>query len=633
MRPNHIMEISMPSCLSSDAEGKALAFQLRKPEGNAYRHTIMLYRPEQADVEALTEGRRPALAPDGQKLAFLQGDEIIVMELSTRGKRSMGAFTRCRDLSWAPDSRRLCFTAAVQLPYQPDDLPELEHVVWVDRLKFKCDGEGMHDGRYRQLFVLDVTTGQAVQVTSERYDHGTPAFLGSERVIATCIPVEPDNSDFSQVMVYDLATGARQQYPGPGGPITRVACSHGGSKVAYLSHDNSQWEATNFKVYVLDTKAGTTRCLTAQVDRSMGNYSSGKAGQEMDSYRLEWSGDDRFIYTLMSDKSRSHLVQVEEESGEVKPCVEGRRVLFDYTVTPNGTFYLYSSTEELAHIRHITPAGKDRSVCRSDALDGVRLATLEAFTFPGWDGTDREGFYMAPLTSKKGVVMDVHGGPHYLFGEAFSIDWQLLAANGFGVVFCNPAGSQGYGEDISKASKHDWGGKDYNELTTCVEVATKRFGLAGDRWGVFGGSYGGYLANWIVGHTDFFACAISERGTCNRYSQSGTSDCAYRYGEFEFKGYAWDNPDFYMERSPITYVRKASTPLLLVHGEQDMNCSISQSEEMYSAMKIMGKEVYFARFPGQAHSFAAQGSPEARIDRYKLLLWWMDKYLGLGGKA
>ena len=160
-----------------------------------------------------------------------------------------------------------------------------------------------------------------------------------------------------------------------------------------------------------------------------------------------------------------------------------------------------------------------------------------------------------------------------------------------------------------------------------------QFGFAGidpnyAAGGGAGGSYGGYMVNWAIGHTNFFHCAVSERGSCNRYSQSGTSDCAYRYGEFEFTGYAWDSPDHYRFHSPITYVREIQTPLLLVHGEQDMNCSISQSEEMYSACKLMEKEVYFARFPGESHGFATQGKPNSRLSRHRLLLWWLRRYLG-----
>jgi D-3-phosphoglycerate dehydrogenase len=255
-------------------------------------------------------------------------------------------------------------------------------------------------------------------------------------------------------------------------------------------------------------------------------------------------------------------------------------------------------------------------------------AAIEEFTYPGHNGEAFTGYLFYPEKKPlNGIVLDIHGGPHYCYGLGYSIDVHLMTEAGYAVVYSNPAGSQGNGEMIARASYHDWGGKDYQDLTSCVQRVMQLPRFSGLKLAVKGGSYGGYMVNWMIGHTDIFTCAISERSTCNRYSQAGTSDCAFRYGKFEFEDFPWEHCDSYMEHSPITYVKNVKTPVLLIHGDYDMNCPISQSEEWYSALKLENKEVYFARFKGQNHGFAVKGDPVCRKERYQLLLWWLNRYM------
>lgn len=628
IQPEDILNFSIPGCLSASRDGKTMVCQFKKTDGGqGYVSQIMMWMEQEGGFVSIGTGSNPRLSPDGDKVAWVDQDKIVVYQISTKKIMQQGGpFLRCRGLSWSPDSNRIAFTYANRLQREPENMPALKNVVWVDRLKFKSDGEGLCDGSYRHTGVYDLRNQTLVTIPSGKCDHMQPTFIDNDRVAYSAVLVNCDNSDLASVVVYNLATGEGKEYQGPGGPVTRLAGSHSGQTIAVLSHDNAQWEATNFKIYTLDLTSGEYLCRTAQFDRSVGNYASSKAGLNLDGYHLEWSFDDTKIYTLVTNQSVCGLYALDTGDGQIIKIIEPNGVIYDYASFAGGFFTLLSKDDELAVISRHTDY--NQVIWRENSLDKCELSRFERFVFPGFDGTEREGFYMRPLGKQKGVVLDIHGGPHYSYGLSFSIDAQLFAANGYGVVFCNPAGSQAYGQAVAMASKYDWGGKDYREIMDCVGTACKLYDLARLPWGVVGGSYGGYMVNWVIGHTGFFQCAISERGSCNRYSQSGTSDCAYRYGEFEFTGYAWDAPEHYLEHSPITYVRNIQTPLLLIHGEQDMNCSISQSEEMYSACKLMGKDVFFARFPGQSHGFAAQGTPFSRIDRYKLLLWWMDRYLG-----
>ena len=164
------------------------------------------------------------------------------------------------------------------------------------------------------------------------------------------------------------------------------------------------------------------------------------------------------------------------------------------------------------------------------------------------------------------LVLEIHGGPHTAFGFSFFHEFQLLASRGYGVIYGNPRGSTGYGQEFVAATHHDWGGKDYEDVMAFADYAARLPWVDEDRMGVTGGSYGGYMTNWVIGHTNRFKAAVTQRSTCNRFSQFGASDAAYMNGEFEFDGNPWDNPMAYLDRSPIMYVRNVETPLLLIHS-------------------------------------------------------------------
>jgi len=220
------------------------------------------------------------------------------------------------------------------------------------------------------------------------------------------------------------------------------------------------------------------------------------------------------------------------------------------------------------------------------------------------------------------------------YGNTFCHEFQLLAAEGFGVVYCNPRGSQGYGQTFTAGTRHDWGGKDYEDLMCAADRALALFDWVDpDRLGVAGGSYGGFMTNWVVGHTQRFKAAVTMRGISNAYSQWGTSDLAYQKGFWEYPGDPWESPGFYLERSPITYVRQMRTPLLILHSENDLRCPIEQAEQLFVALKKQGTPTLFVRFAGESHDLSRNGQPKHRLERLRHILAWLDKYLASASAA
>jgi dipeptidyl aminopeptidase/acylaminoacyl peptidase len=195
-------------------------------------------------------------------------------------------------------------------------------------------------------------------------------------------------------------------------------------------------------------------------------------------------------------------------------------------------------------------------------------------------------------------------------------------------VYSNPRGSHGYTQAFTAATHHDWGGKDYDDLMLALDHAIEANAwIDPDRLGVAGGSYGGYMVNWMIGHTQRFKAAVALRSTCDRYSQWGTSDMGMENGRWEFPGDPWTADAFYRERSPITYVARMRTPLLLAHGENDLRCPIAQSEQLFVALVKQGTPTVMVRFPGESHNMSSAGKPKHRIEQLKHILGWFRKYL------
>lgn len=624
--------MEIPITISSVKDGRCAYAEFRKIEKEEYLSIIRRYDLDKEEWTDVCDGASPVVSPDGKKLLYVKAgtdgkQQLRLLSLESGEDKLLGEYLRIQDISWSQNGKKILFTAAFAVSHEPEDLPTLSEVRWIDRVKFKTDGVGLFDGTYRQIGILDPESGSLQTIGEGRRDLSEPRFIGNDRIAYLAIPVNPDNSDEFHLYIRTIGESESRILPGPGGPMGHMTVSPDERYLACIAHDNRYWEATNFKIYVFDLQIGSFRCLTENHDRSIGNYVINDTGYDRNQYSLEWDETGEAIYTLITDGYAVNLYRVALSDGLVEPVTKGNAVWFS-AKRLGKEFLAFGSDEKTdAKIVRIGENGEIHQLWQGELSEEKYILSRSVrFTYTGFDQSSAEALYYMPEGETKGVVLNIHGGPHYCHGYDLSYDIQLLTAKGFGVVLCNPAGSQGGGEELARASYHDWGGKDYRELLSCMEAAKKEFSLQDLPWAVMGGSYGGFMTNWMIGHTDSFVCAISERSTCNRYSQAGTSDCAFRYGMFEFDGAAWENPEHYMEHSPITYVKNVHTPVLLIHGDRDMNCPISQSEEWYSALKMEGKEAYLAVFPGQYHSLTGKGSPKSRLDRYRLIVWWLSRY-------
>ncbi len=270
-------------------------------------------------------------------------------------------------------------------------------------------------------------------------------------------------------------------------------------------------------------------------------------------------------------------------------------------------------------------------------LAEVGVVEPESFTAVSPDGTEVDAWVLRPAGFEEGTrypaILNIHGGPFTQYGLRFFDEFQVQAGAGYAVIFANPRGSSGYSEEFGRAIRgpvadgEGWGSVDFDDLMAVVDEAVKRFDwIDPDRLGVMGGSYGGYMTSWIVGHTDRFACGISERAVNDMASEDGTCDFAGFFRGY-LGDYPWNAPEAYRDTSPLTFADRITTPLLILHSEDDLRCPIGQAEQLFTVLRNLKREVEFVRFPGECHELTRSGSPIHRVQRFEIVLEWFDRYL------
>ncbi|RLE33275.1 S9 family peptidase, partial [Candidatus Acetothermia bacterium] len=282
---------------------------------------------------------------------------------------------------------------------------------------------------------------------------------------------------------------------------------------------------------------------------------------------------------------------------------------------------------------HDMESGKERVLTRANRalLSKIDLGNVEEVWFKGAAGNDLQGWIITPPGFDPGKkypsILEIHGGPRVQYGNFFMHEFYYLAAQGYVVYFCNPRGGQGYGEEHSKAIWNDWGGADYADLMAWADHVSKLPYIDPDRMGVTGGSYGGYMTNWIIGHTDRFQAAVTQRSVSNLLSMYGSSDFNWAFQEEFGNVPPWEDPENYLRQSPITYIGNAKTPTLVIHSENDLRCAIEQGEQVFVALKRLGVETKMIRFPDEPHGLSRNGRTDRRIARLTHIIAWFDRYL------
>jgi dipeptidyl aminopeptidase/acylaminoacyl peptidase len=658
MRPadvGRLVDVGDPR-LSPDARSVAFVVTTVDVEDNKYRSKVWLAPVDGREPPRPVtsgEGRdlRPRWSPDGRMLAFVSvldegNSELRVLPVRGGGEvqRVVQWAEEIEDVAWSPDGTRLAFTARDRDEERygqkkAKDQPPRR----VEHLFFKLDSVGWTIDRHRHVFVVDfLSGGKPRHVSDGPYEDSGLTWSPDGREIVFSSARHRD-WDLDRAVDLFSATVPSTAADGAADPerltptdiqYARPSWSPHSSRVAYLQSDQ-RTSPSHEQIGVLDLATGERRVLTTGLDRNCGPYVGG-AREPI------WDGDD--LVFGVEDAGNVHLYRVAAapDAGKPELVIGGERWVNGWDVAMGVIAFVVTTPTTLPELYVLAGDGAERQLTALGEPFGeqVGLSDPERFTAVSADGTEVEAWVMRPVGFEPGrkypTLLNIHGGPFTQYGNRFFDEFQVQAGAGYAVVFANPRGSSGSTEAWGRAIRgpkaevdpgSGWGGVDYDDLMAVTEEAVRRFDFVdGDRLGVLGGSYGGYMTTWVVGHTNRFASAISERAVNNLLTMEHTSDIATMFVDYVGARHI-DDPDEYLRQSPITHVRNIETPVLILHSEDDLRCPIEQADELFVAMRLLGKPVEFVRFPGESHELTRAGAPQHRVTRFELVLDWFDRTL------
>lgn len=620
-------------------------------EENTYITNLWHVDIDSSELTQWTYGKQRVSSPqwseDGKSVAFLsdRNGKNQLYILSARGgeARELTDFEKgINSFRWSPCSKKIWFDAMVKEGQTFTDKEEKEEKKFpepyvVDKMKYKMDGMGLLPKEFhRQIGVIDIESKEVEQITEGTYHHGLEAVShdGSKLVYGV---TREENLDFvfrQPLFIYDIESKEETPLVDEDGYFGSAAFSHDDAYIAYIGSPRQFQNATHTELYVHSIGSGTTVCLTEGLDIPVGDYVVADHQQSANAPGVVWTKDDHLYFQVsaMGDV-RLYFASLD---GAVYPASPDMEHVYGYDIARSGEFALatISHPVEPGELYHLTIATGERKALTSfnkTYLDETELMAPQLVTAKGAKDWVVHGWLLKPYGFEEGkkypLVVNIHGGPHAMYANTFFHEMQLLAARGFGVLYVNPRGSHGYSQEFVDAVRGDYGGGDYEDIMKSLDGAIEvNSWIDTDRLGVTGGSYGGFMTNWIVGHTDRFKAAVTQRSISNWISFFGVSDIGYYFSEWQMQADMTD-VDKLWQHSPLKYAKNVETPLLILHSENDYRCPIEQAEQLYITLKSMGKETEFVRFPEADHNLSRTGKPNLRFARLEQIVGWMEKYL------
>jgi dipeptidyl aminopeptidase/acylaminoacyl peptidase len=651
-------------------DGKQVAFvRLEMTKRlNVYRRTIWCWQPGWDGPRQFTNGGMdkqdfsPRFDPNGGRLAFLstRNEEPQVYLISTDGGEAVIKTTQpngVKGFSWSPDGKTIAFISPISVEEMkaedkgkyPPPLPEDKYESDIQKIEkerqeqeqtdprvftglpFKV-GTAFTPQRYNHVYLLEVDAedAQPRRLTTGEVDYGLPHWSPDGKSLWSWAARQPVEDRYSEtdLVKLDVKDGEVERLTREGHYAYTPLPSPDGKWIACESTLDTSPYGHLPRLTVLKPDGSEWRDLNLEIDRAIGAHGG--------VYQVRWASDGNGLYLVLDDSGDSGLYYCDVETANFVHLVKGTQMVLQFDVNTEGEFaYTAATPGRPADLYTTDTAGENptrRTDFNKDFLEEVHVAATEEIIYKAPDGKRIQGWIVKPpdfdSKEKWPLALNIHGGPHAMWSHSTPsmwIEWQLHAARGYVVFYCNPRGSDGYGENFRYTIHDDWGEADMPDILAGVDAVVKQGYIDKKRMAVTGGSYGGFMTAWIVGHDKRFAAAVSQRGVYQLLSFYGTADIP-RLIEGEFEVMAFDDPDKMWRYSPLAYVRDVKTPLLIIHSDNDYRVPISDAEQLFTALKRLGRVVEFVRYPRDGHELSRSGEPKHRVDRLQRMTAWFDKY-------
>lgn len=580
--------------------------------------------------------REPRWSPDCSALAFVSDrvrgfSGLYVLPMSSPGEPREIARHRpaIGHLAWAPDGRRIAYTTLVD-PENPGEAPLGEgrppRIRVTRRLDYKQENRGFLNDTRLQVFVVDVLSGARRQLTHELNDILYPRWSPDGRTLAARVAL--DGGIFSAIALIDVETGAVRRVGHANGSVHVWSWSPDGSRLLFAGQDSPRLGDDLFVYHLQDGRLEhVAEDLPVAVDAGFPTI--------LPPAQPVWLSDNQILFHGLRG-GESGLYTFDLHTRDLQRESAGQTISSGFTTDRDHRFVVQAGAS-------FTSAGElwltDRQTRTLRPLTRLNTAQLTSTPPAQWehvpmerDGVPLDAWLLKPAdfdpSRRYPIVLDVHGGPHGFYGYAFNNMQQILASNGFLVLFSNPRGSGTYGREFAEMVRGDWGGEDYLDLMYLLDRIAERPYVDASRTGIWGYSYGGYMTAWAISQSDRFQAAVCGAPCFDLESMYGTSDISYAWGPLQWGGAPHEASEAFAAHSPSTFAHRTRTPTLILHGEADERCPIGQGEQMFVALKQAGCEVEFVRYPGGPHAMLRVSPPSYRADFLARLLGWFTNHLG-----
>ena len=630
--------------LSPDGQSVAYVFTTIDQKKNRRESSVWLVPtdgsapPRRLSAEGFSSNS-PRWSPDGKTLAILStrntdaspGAEpakaqIYILPISSGGEAL--ALTKFKNgaqsYQWSPDGTRLVVVSStgpldgVAAADRKSDVRHYSHIL------YKFNDSGWYDDKRRHLWVVTVATGEAKQITSgQDWEDSDPQWSPDSSQIAFV-------SDRSGKAFDDNQKTDVWVIPASGGDLKKISDHK-------FDDGSPRWSPDGKQILFAGQPSARHQFPKLYVAGSSGGASSQLAVKDLDVIpgELHWPSAGTFFFAA-GIKGQTQILRGDLASHTFSAVVSGERGVhaFDINAAAGKLVYLANDFQHLDDLYVSDLDGKNERALthlNEKLWSQLSLQPVERLSYKSTDGWPVEGFFVKPVDWQEGrkypMVLVIHGGPEGMFGVDWYHEFQVYSGKGWAVFFCNPRGSTGYGEKFERGEINNWGGMDYNDVMAGVDAALKKYPwVDSEKLGVTGGSYGGYLTNWIVGHTNRFKAAVTLRSVSNFISDEGTRDGAYGHEEY-FKGLLFDDFEQYWDASPLKYARNVKTPTLVLHSDMDFRVPIEQGEQWFRALQHYGVQSELVLFPRENHNLTRTGEPKHLVESLNWQIYWFEHYL------